>query len=56
MFRLARGLSLSPFRREWLVKDVVAGIAAGLPYQAVPGTGADWTLAVEPAADPATRT
>jgi hypothetical protein len=26
MFRLARGLSLSPFRREWLVKDVVAGI------------------------------
>ncbi len=26
MFRLARGLSLSPVRREWLVKDVVAGI------------------------------
>jgi high affinity sulfate transporter 1 len=26
MFRLGRGLSLSPFRREWLVKDVVAGI------------------------------
>jgi high affinity sulfate transporter 1 len=26
MFRLARGLSLSSFRREWLVKDVVAGI------------------------------
>src|SRR6478736_2910066 len=26
MLRLARGLSLSSFRREWLVKDVVAGI------------------------------
>jgi len=26
MFRLARGLRLSSFRREWLVKDVVAGI------------------------------
>src|SRR5690348_9204998 len=26
MFRLGRGLGLSPFRREWLVKDVVAGI------------------------------
>jgi high affinity sulfate transporter 1 len=26
MIRLARGLSLSSFRREWLVKDVVAGI------------------------------
>jgi MFS superfamily sulfate permease-like transporter len=26
MFRLARGLSLSSYRREWLVKDVVAGI------------------------------
>src|SRR2546430_3243979 len=26
MFRLARGLRLAPFRREWLVKDVVAGI------------------------------
>jgi high affinity sulfate transporter 1 len=26
MFRLGRGLGLSSFRREWLVKDVVAGI------------------------------
>ena len=26
MFRLARGLSLSPYRREWLVKDIVAGV------------------------------
>ena len=26
MFRLARGLSLSAYRREWLGKDVVAGI------------------------------
>src|SRR6185437_16040412 len=26
MFRLGRGLGLSPSRREWLVKDVVAGI------------------------------
>jgi high affinity sulfate transporter 1 len=26
MFRLARGLSLSSYRREWLAKDVVAGI------------------------------
>src|SRR5690349_25164883 len=26
MFRLGRVLGLSPFRREWLVKDVVAGI------------------------------
>jgi len=26
MFKLARGLSLSPFHREWLTKDIVAGI------------------------------
>ena len=26
MFRLARGLSLSSYRREWLSKDVVAGV------------------------------
>ena len=26
MFRLARGLSPSSYRREWLAKDVVAGI------------------------------
>src|SRR5437660_5512982 len=26
MFKLARGLSLSPFHREWLARDVVAGI------------------------------
>ena len=26
MFRLARGLSLSSYRREWLPKDVVAGV------------------------------
>src|SRR5437764_1683304 len=26
MFRLGRGLGLSSFRREWLVKDIVAGI------------------------------
>src|SRR5438552_12080127 len=26
MFKLARGLSLSPFHREWLAKDVVAGV------------------------------
>ena len=26
MFRLAGGLSLSSYRREWLVKDVVAGV------------------------------
>jgi high affinity sulfate transporter 1 len=26
MFRLARGLSLSSYRREWLARDVVAGI------------------------------
>ena len=26
MFRLGRGLALSSFRREWLVKDVVAGL------------------------------
>jgi high affinity sulfate transporter 1 len=26
MFTLGRGLGLSPFRREWLVKDIVAGI------------------------------
>ena len=100
MFRLARGLSLSPFRREWLVKDVVAGIVlttllvpqgmayaelAGLPpitglYTSIlcrlgyaafgpdhffptveaavtafrAGTGADWTPAVQPEADPTT--
>ena len=26
MFRLARGLSLPAYRREWLARDVVAGI------------------------------
>src|ERR1700685_2271909 len=26
MFRLARGLSLSSYRREWLAKDVIAGV------------------------------
>ena len=26
MFRLARRLSLSSYRREWLPKDVVAGV------------------------------
>ena len=26
MLKLARGLSLSSFRREWLAKDIVAGI------------------------------
>ncbi len=26
MFKLARGLALSPFHREWLAKDIVAGI------------------------------
>lgn len=26
MFTLARGLSLSSYRREWLVRDIVAGI------------------------------
>jgi high affinity sulfate transporter 1 len=26
MFKVARGLSLSPFHREWLAKDIVAGI------------------------------
>src|ERR1700756_5616356 len=26
MFTLGRGLSLSPFRREWLAKDLVAGV------------------------------
>src|SRR5579862_5310562 len=26
MFKLARGLSLSPFRREWLAKDIIAGV------------------------------
>ena len=26
MFRLGRGLSLSTFRRDWLVKDLVAGL------------------------------
>src|SRR5690348_13468047 len=26
MFKLARGLSLSPFHREWLAKDMVAGV------------------------------
>src|SRR5215467_12769789 len=26
MFRLAGGLSLSSYRRKWLVKDVVAGV------------------------------
>src|ERR1700747_773351 len=26
MFTLGRGLSLSPFRREWLAKDIVAGV------------------------------
>src|SRR2546429_6356173 len=26
MFKLARGLSLSPFHREWLAKDIVAGL------------------------------
>src|SRR5881398_1445276 len=26
MFKLARGLSLSPFHREWLAKDIVAGV------------------------------
>src|SRR5271155_6171650 len=26
MFRLARGLSLSSYRREWLTKDIVAGV------------------------------
>src|SRR6201982_2705198 len=26
MVKLARGLSLSPFHREWLAKDVIAGV------------------------------
>src|SRR5438552_15955495 len=26
MFKLARGLSLSPFHREWLTRDLVAGV------------------------------
>src|SRR5437660_12855620 len=26
MFKLARGLSLSPFHREWLAKDIIAGV------------------------------
>src|SRR5713101_3104905 len=26
MFKPARGLSLSPFHREWLAKDVIAGV------------------------------
>src|SRR5262252_4557832 len=26
MFKVARGLSLSPFHREWLAKDIVAGV------------------------------
>jgi MFS superfamily sulfate permease-like transporter len=26
MFRLARGLSASSYRREWLIRDIVAGI------------------------------
>src|SRR5207248_11018814 len=26
MFRLARGLSPSSYRRQWLVKDIVAGV------------------------------
>jgi len=26
MFKLAQGLSLSPFRRDWLAKDLVAGV------------------------------
>src|SRR6201984_2012536 len=26
MFTLGRGLSLSPFRREWLAKDIMAGV------------------------------
>src|SRR5262250_795103 len=26
MVKLARGLSLSPFHREWLAKDIVAGL------------------------------
>src|SRR5437773_10895586 len=26
MVKLARGLSLSPFHREWLAKDIVAGV------------------------------
>ena len=101
MFRLARGLSLSPFRREWLVKDVVADLISleeldetlnarrislvfaelkdpvrgkieryGLTRTIDPdhffptveaavtafraGTGADWTPAVQPEADPTT--
>ena len=50
MFRLGRGLRLSSFRREWLVKDVVAGIV--LTTLLVPqGRG---TPAVQPEADPTT--
>jgi MFS superfamily sulfate permease-like transporter len=29
MFRLAGGLSLSSYRREWLARDVVAGVVLG---------------------------
>src|SRR5262244_3236070 len=56
MVKLARGLSLSPFHREWLAKDIVAGVVlttllvpqgmayaelAGLP----PATGLYTTIA-----------
>ena len=55
MFRLARGLRLSSFRREWLVKDVVFFPTVDTAVTAFrTGTGADWTPAVQPEAGPAT--
>ena len=79
MFRLARGLSLSPFRRESMLAIMVApimilaavarlgfiadliskptmiGYMNGLALTAFrAGTGADWTPAVQPEADPTT--
>jgi MFS superfamily sulfate permease-like transporter len=39
MFGVARGLSLSSYRREWLARDVVAGVVLStlLVPQGVPG-------------------
>src|SRR6201997_2105280 len=44
MVKLARGLSLSPFHREWLAKDIVAGVVltnllvpAGMAYADLAG-------------------
>ena len=52
MLTLGRGLSLSSYRREWLVRDIVAGVVLttllvpqGMAYAELAGL-ADWLAAV----------